>query len=682
MKINKTISIATAALMLVPMPVNAAEKQKSDFPQFDKNEVNGTVTLRIPDGVTADVEITLDSPEGKAFPYYTGTYDGGNDYSFDIEGRDNTADDYRIYNLSVTLCSCDFGGQADTFTDIINGNDERSFKVADANDHPDSFAEYTYIFEVSGKECNTAWEITKSDKVSKTVTVYANCISKVKLGDMNDDGVIDATDASAILSAYALSSVGQDTLTKEQKTAADVNKDGVVDATDASAVLTYYALSSVSQTGTFEEYMNSLNPTATTTTTSTTTTTVTTTTTTAPKTTTTSKDNTAATTTKSTATTTKATATTTKATATTTKAATTTTKATATTTKASTTAQTTTTAVTTFSPELKMENMNVIFAVMSGAPKYADNTKVTDGYIKVTDKNFSSVADVEKLINSTCTGQLQKSLLEECKTVFKETDGGLYVEYVPRSYYQFHMSKGLKITTSTATEISAVTVEGDAMNGYGKAVFSLENNEWKISAYEFFDYTETTTTTSTICTATTTVQTTVPVSTTTVINYEKAEIYNIYSFTAMKENRSGYLEKLNGADVITFENADGTYTSYQYVNGGLISKKSAVYEGTSSKMTADVLYKACLDKAIENGYDYNRNFKKTSSSIGYVHTESGGLRIRTTPDTSTYENILAELPSGLFFNILDDTNPEWFYVKVYYNGLEITGYIYKGYTVL
>lgn len=99
-------------------------------------------------------------------------------------------------------------------------------------------------------------------------------------------------------------------------------------------------------------------------------------------------------------------------------------------------------------------------------------------------------------------------------------------------------------------------------------------------------------------------------------------------------------------------------------------------------MTADALYKACLDKAIENGYDYNRNFKKTSSSIGYVHTESGGLRIRTTPDTSTYENILAELPSGLFFNILDDTNPEWFYVKVYYNGLEITGYIYKGYTVL
>ena len=71
MKINKTAALITAAALTIsPLTANAAA-QKPVFPQFNKNEVNGTVTVNIPDGAVADIDITFDSPEGKGFSYYT-----------------------------------------------------------------------------------------------------------------------------------------------------------------------------------------------------------------------------------------------------------------------------------------------------------------------------------------------------------------------------------------------------------------------------------------------------------------------------------------------------------------------------------------------------------------------------------------------------------------------------------
>lgn len=62
-----------------------------------------------------------------------------------------------------------------------------------------------------------------------------------KTGDFNDDGMIDSTDASAILEAYALLSTNQLTLTEKQNLAGDVNDDKLVDSNDASIILSYYA---------------------------------------------------------------------------------------------------------------------------------------------------------------------------------------------------------------------------------------------------------------------------------------------------------------------------------------------------------------------------------------------------------------------------------------------------------
>lgn len=63
----------------------------------------------------------------------------------------------------------------------------------------------------------------------------------IKLGDPTGDGVINAVDASNILSLYSEFSIEMTELTNEIGAICDVNRDGSVDAVDASMVLSYYA---------------------------------------------------------------------------------------------------------------------------------------------------------------------------------------------------------------------------------------------------------------------------------------------------------------------------------------------------------------------------------------------------------------------------------------------------------
>lgn len=61
-------------------------------------------------------------------------------------------------------------------------------------------------------------------------------------GDVNQDSIINASDSSLVLSAYASFSSGQGYgLTENQLKLADVNHDGTVNASDASRILEYYA---------------------------------------------------------------------------------------------------------------------------------------------------------------------------------------------------------------------------------------------------------------------------------------------------------------------------------------------------------------------------------------------------------------------------------------------------------
>lgn len=77
------------------------------------------------------------------------------------------------------------------------------------------------------------------------------------LGDPSGDGIINAVDASYILSLYADFAVNNADITQELLSLCDVNKDGSVNAMDASYVLSYYVDQSLNDTDiSIEEFID------------------------------------------------------------------------------------------------------------------------------------------------------------------------------------------------------------------------------------------------------------------------------------------------------------------------------------------------------------------------------------------------------------------------------------------
>lgn len=92
----------------------------------------------------------------------------------------------------------------------------------------------------------------------ETYTLVAGNLigAEVSLGDVNDDGFIDARDASAILSEYAVTATGgTPSFDDLQKAAGDLNDDNVIDARDASVVLSYYAYTATGGNDSIEDFL-------------------------------------------------------------------------------------------------------------------------------------------------------------------------------------------------------------------------------------------------------------------------------------------------------------------------------------------------------------------------------------------------------------------------------------------
>ena len=89
----------------------------------------------------------------------------------------------------------------------------------------------------------------------KVADTTSPAIKGIAIGDPNNDGSIDAKDASFVLTAYAKSSTGADTgLSEDQKKAANINGDALIDAKDASMILGYYSYISTGGNKTISEY--------------------------------------------------------------------------------------------------------------------------------------------------------------------------------------------------------------------------------------------------------------------------------------------------------------------------------------------------------------------------------------------------------------------------------------------
>ncbi len=85
--------------------------------------------------------------------------------------------------------------------------------------------------------------------------ICINAMTDVMLGDVTEDGVIDIADATALLTAYAKTAVGNESgLSDTQAIAADANVDGEISIADATLVLSYYAYKATGGTLTLEEF--------------------------------------------------------------------------------------------------------------------------------------------------------------------------------------------------------------------------------------------------------------------------------------------------------------------------------------------------------------------------------------------------------------------------------------------
>lgn len=99
---------------------------------------------------------------------------------------------------------------------------------------------------------------TAASASTEPVTTTETTPIDYDLGDVNEDGVVDAKDASTILVAYAKASTGsEDGLTEQQRSVSDVDNDVKVDAKDASSILAYYAMASTASgdVPSLKEYM-------------------------------------------------------------------------------------------------------------------------------------------------------------------------------------------------------------------------------------------------------------------------------------------------------------------------------------------------------------------------------------------------------------------------------------------
>ncbi len=135
-----------------------------------------------------------------------------------------------LESVTIENPDCDIFKSRDTFS---NGDDNGSY----------------FGGTICGYDNSTARDYAEGCEYK-----FVNLGVKTGIGDIDDNGSIDSSDASLALREYALLATGQKgDLTDEQTRSADVNKDNAVDSSDASTILGYYAFTA---TGGKEAFAN------------------------------------------------------------------------------------------------------------------------------------------------------------------------------------------------------------------------------------------------------------------------------------------------------------------------------------------------------------------------------------------------------------------------------------------
>ena len=209
------------------------------------------------------IGLELISDDGETYKVDTYNLDRFEFDVFDIIDKDEIKVSSNIFNtLPAGEYTVNYEGfiiYRDTDRDVVFRNVKFSYPVTIKEKSAPSV---TYTVPKT-TTTSTATSATSKRTVTTTTAATTQPI-KYSLGDVDNNGIVDAVDASKVLSEYARASSNiKSTFSEAQKKAADTNKDGFIDAVDASKILAFYAYRSTNGTLGFEEYINARSVTAT-----------------------------------------------------------------------------------------------------------------------------------------------------------------------------------------------------------------------------------------------------------------------------------------------------------------------------------------------------------------------------------------------------------------------------------
>lgn len=268
--------LIAGAVIQSPVSFNASADENNHTVTFIDFDGSVIKTVTVPHGSELDLSVIDTDIFNRHLDIYT-------QIAFNSWGNlpesNMVTDDIAVYALfRKMVISCDsFPTKTEYFSNTGNIKlDGLSVTITDYVQTPEKDKNGAFIVkeEVTNIEskCTTSPESLDEafadGKKSADINVYPISSDKAiltynityfdSLGDVNNNRLVEATDASSILYCYAYASVGDDSIfTEYQKKCGDVNRDGVVDASDASDVLTYYSIISTNHDDfTWEDFFN------------------------------------------------------------------------------------------------------------------------------------------------------------------------------------------------------------------------------------------------------------------------------------------------------------------------------------------------------------------------------------------------------------------------------------------
>lgn len=183
-----------------------------------------------------DDEETVFYDIGESYYYYSGV-------SFEHIKNDEDDDSDDVYYYNNSTC------EKDEYDENLNSY------LSKGEWQP---IEFYSAEEIVATATTTTTTTTTATTTESTTAAAATTIAPElrQSGDMDGDGFIDASDASSVLSVYALLSTGkEEDVTDDEIRIADVDGNGLADASDASTILSYYAHLSTGGSMSFEEFL-------------------------------------------------------------------------------------------------------------------------------------------------------------------------------------------------------------------------------------------------------------------------------------------------------------------------------------------------------------------------------------------------------------------------------------------